>query len=93
MSFTHGEVGSGTSVIEYEPYIFGLAFIIIGVINGRRDAESSVRPILNERRSWVHVTRGIVDQVLIFTSYYDWGRGRSDVVCKRRRQGGDVVGW
>jgi hypothetical protein len=75
VSFTHGEMSSGTSVVEYESHIFGLAFVIIGVVDGCRDTESSVRSVLNERWPWVRVTRGVVDDVLIRTGYYDWGRG------------------
>ena len=93
MSFTHGEMGLGASVVEYEPHIFGLAFVIIGVVDGCRDTESSVRSILDKWRPWVHVTRGVIDDVLVCTSYYDRGRGRSDAVCEQRGRRGDMIGW
>ena len=78
MSFTYGEVGARAGVVEYELYVFGLALIVVSVVNGRRDAESPVGPILDEQWSWVCVTRGIVDDILIRASYYNWGRRRMD---------------
>ena len=74
MSFTHGEMSPRTGVVEYESYILGLALVIVGVINRRRDAESSVGSILDEWWSWVHVARGMIHDVLVCTGYYNWGR-------------------
>ena len=75
MPFTHSEVGSGASVVKYEPHVFGLALVIIGVVNGHRDTESSIGPILDERWPRMHVMGGVVDNVLVRTSYYDRRRG------------------
>ena len=82
MSFTHGKVGPGARVVEYESHIFGLAFVIVSVVNWHRDAESSVRLILDKRRPWMCVARGVIDKVLVCTGYYNQGRGRPDAVCE-----------
>ena len=55
MSFTHSEVGARADVIEYEVYIFSLALVVIRVGDGRRDAKSSVGPILDEGGSGMGV--------------------------------------
>ena len=75
MSFTHGEVGSRASVVEYESYVFGFALVIVGIVDRCRDVESSVGSILDERRPGVGVVTGVVDDVLVCTSYYDRGCG------------------
>ena len=85
VSFAHGEMGSGASVVEYEAHVFGFALVVVGVVNGRRDAELSVGSIFDERRSWVCVARGVVDDILVCAGYYDWGCRRANVMCKRWR--------
>jgi hypothetical protein len=37
MSFTHGEVGAGADVVEYEVYVFGLALVVVRIPDGRSD--------------------------------------------------------
>ena len=49
MAFPHGEMGSWADIVEYKSYIFGLALVVIGVVDGRGDTESSVGLILDER--------------------------------------------
>ena len=61
VSFTHGEMGAGANVVEYEVYVFGLALVVIRIVDGRGDAESSVGPILDERWSRMSIAGGIVD--------------------------------
>ena len=73
MSFTHGEVGARTGVVEYESYVFGLALVVVSVVDGCCDAKPSIGPILDEWRSWVCVACRIVDDILIRACYYDWG--------------------
>ena len=73
VSFTHGEVGAWAGVIEYEPYVFGFTLVVVGVVNGRRDTESPVGPVFDEWGSWVCVTPGVVDHILVRASYYDGG--------------------
>ena len=75
MSLTHGERGSRAGVVEYKSDVFGLALVVVSIINGRRDAESSVRPILDKWWSWVHIAQGGVDDVLVCTCYYNWRCG------------------
>ena len=73
VSFTHGKVCAWAGVVEYESYVFGLAFVIVSVVDGHGDAESSVGLILDEWRSRVRVSRGIVNDVLIRARNYYWG--------------------
>ena len=75
VSFAHGEVGAWADVVEYKSHVFGFPFIVVGVVDGRRDAKSPVGPIFDKRGSWVHVTRRVVDNVLIHAGYYDWRSG------------------
>ena len=82
MSFTHSEVSSRAGVVEYEPHVFGLALIVIGVVDGHCKAEPSVRSIFDKRGSRVHVTRRVVDDILVCTSYDDRGCRRLDAVCQ-----------
>ena len=42
VAFAHSEVGTRTGVIKYKPYKLGFSFIVVGIANGCRDAESSV---------------------------------------------------
>ena len=74
MSSTHSEECAWAGVVEYELHVFGLAFVIVGVVDGRGDTESSIRPILDEWWPWVCVPCGVVDNVLISACYYHWGR-------------------
>ena len=92
VSFTHGEVGAWTTVVEYEPYVFGLALIVVGVVNRRREAETSIGSVFDERRSRMCITRRVIDYGLVRASDYNWGSGRSNTVCQCRRWGGDVIG-
>ena len=71
VTFAHGEVGSGTRVVEDESHVFGFALVVISIVDGRRDTEPPVRSIFDERRPWVRVTGGIVDSVLVCAGYYD----------------------
>ena len=73
VSFTHGEVGTRASVVEYEPHVFGLAFIVVSVINGRCDTESSVGPILDEWGSRVCISCGVIDDIVICACDYNRG--------------------
>ena len=75
VSFSHGEVGAGTDVVKHEVYIFGLALVIVCIVDGRGDAESSIGPVLDERWSWVCVARGVIDDIWVGAHYYDWGSG------------------
>ena len=81
VSFTHGEVGTWAGVVKYEPYILGPALVVVGVVDGCRDAESPIGPILNEWWSRMHVAQGVVDDVLVCARYYDRGYRRSDAMC------------
>ena len=82
MSFTHHEVGPRTCIVEYKPDVFGLPLVVVGVVDRRRDAEPPIRPILDEQWTGVRVTRGIVDDVLVRTCYYDRGCRRSNSMCE-----------
>ena len=73
MSFTHGEMGAWAGVVEYESHVFGLALVVVSVVNGRGDTKPSIRSILDEWRPWVCVTCGVVDDILVRTRYYDRG--------------------
>ena len=42
VTFTHSEMGARTRIVEYKSYEFGLSLVVVGVVDGRRDAESSV---------------------------------------------------
>ena len=42
MSLPHGEEGSWIRVVQHEPYVLGLATIVISIAYGCRDAEPSV---------------------------------------------------
>ena len=75
VSFTHGKVGAGADVVEYEMYVLGFASVVVRVVNGRSEAQSSVGPVFDERWSQVCVARGIVDDIGVGTHYYD-RRGR-----------------
>ena len=75
VSFTHGKVGTGADIVEYEVYVFGLALIVIRIVDGRSDAESSIGPILDEWWSGVSVARGVVDNGRVGAHYHDWRSG------------------
>jgi hypothetical protein len=75
VTLAHGEVGPRASVVEYEVHIFGLALAVVSIVNGHRDAESTVGPVFDERRPRVCVMRGVVDDNLVSTGYYDRGSG------------------
>ena len=75
VSFTHGEVGARADVVEYEMYVFGLALVVVRVVDGCGDAEPPIGPILDKWWSWVCVMRGVVDDILVSAHYYDWGSG------------------
>ena len=38
VSFAHGKVGAGADVVEHEVYVFGLAFVVVRIVDGRSDA-------------------------------------------------------
>ena len=71
VSFTHGEVGAGTDVVEYEVYVFGLALVVVCIVDGCADAESSIGPVLDKRWSWVSVAQSVIDDVWVGAHYYD----------------------
>ena len=73
MSFTHGEVCAWAGVVEYESYVFGPTLVVVGIVDGCRNAELSVGPVLDERGSWMRVTPRVVDHVLVCAGYYDGG--------------------
>ena len=73
VAFTHGEMGARAGVVEYESHVFGLALVVVSVVNGRGDAKPPVGPILDEWWPWVCIVCGIVDDILIRAHYYDWG--------------------
>ena len=80
VSFPHGEVCTRTGVVEYEAYVLGFAFVVVGVVNRCGDAKPSVGPIFDERRSWMCVSRGIIDDFLVRSHYHHWGCRRSDAL-------------
>ena len=55
MSDAHGEVSTRTGIVEYEVDIFGLAFVVVCIVDGCGNTESSVGPIFNEWRSGMRV--------------------------------------
>ena len=71
MPFTHSEEGSRIGVVQYEPYVLGLAAVIVSIAYGRHDAEASIRSILYKRGAWVSEPRGVIDDVLICATYDD----------------------
>ena len=73
-------MGSWAGVVEYEAYVFGLASIVIRVVDGRGDAEPSVGSIFDERWPRVRVSCRVVDDFLIRPCYHYWGCGRSDAL-------------
>ena len=85
VSFTHGEMGAGTDVVEHEVHVFGLALVIICIANGCGDAKSPVGPVLDKWWSWMCVSRVVVDDIRVGTHYYDRGSRRLDAVCERWR--------
>ena len=42
VAFAHSEMSAWTRIVEYKPYKLGLPLVVIGIVDGRRDAESSV---------------------------------------------------
>ena len=92
VSFTHGKVGAGTDVVEYEVYVFGLALVVIRIVDGRGDAESSIGPILDEWWSRVRISCVIVDDLLVRSGYYYRGCRRSDALLQRWWSR-HVIGW
>ena len=38
VSFTHGKVGAGADVVEYEVYVLGLASVVVRIVDGCIDA-------------------------------------------------------
>ena len=80
VSFSHGKMGAGADVIEYEVYVFGFALVVIRVVDGRRDAKPSVGPILDKGWSGVSVARSVIDDVLVGAHYHNWRSGRSNAV-------------
>ena len=91
VSFAHGEVGARADIVEYEMYVFGLALVVVCVVDGRGNAKSPVGPVLNKWRSWVCVARRVVNNVWVGAPYYDRGSRRSDTVQEWRWRS-DVVG-
>ena len=73
MPFAHSEVSSRAGVVEYKSHVFRFAFVIVCVIDGRQDAESTVGSVLDERQPGVCITRGVVDYDFIGTGYYNQG--------------------
>jgi hypothetical protein len=55
MSFTHGEVGVRAAIVEYEPHVFGFTLVVVGVVDGHCDAESSIGSVFDEWGSRVCV--------------------------------------
>ena len=91
VSLTHGKVGVRADVVEYEVYVFGLASVVVRVVDGRSDAQSSVGPILDKRWSGVCVAWSIIDDVWVGAHYYDQRGRRADAMCERWWRG-DVIG-
>jgi hypothetical protein len=42
VTFPHGEVSVWAGVVEYEPYVLGLALVVVGIVNGCGDAKPPV---------------------------------------------------
>ena len=61
VSSSHSEEGSWTRVVEYEANVLGLAFIIICVTDGCRNAEPSVGLVLHKQWSRMGVAWQAVD--------------------------------
>ena len=55
--FTHGEMSVWAGVVEYESHVFGLALVVVGIVNRCGDTEPPVRSILDERWSRMRVAR------------------------------------
>ena len=91
MPFPHSKVRAWAGIVEYEPYIFGLALVIVGVVNGRGDAEPSIGSVLDEQWSRMCISCEIVDDLLIRSRYHYRRCGRPDALCQRWRSC-DVVG-
>ena len=75
VSAAHGEMSARAGVIEYKMYVFGLALVVIRVVNGSGDAEPPIGSILDERRSGMGVACVVVDDILVGTHYDDRGSG------------------
>ena len=73
VSLSHGKVSTWTSVVEDKPYIFGPALVVVGVVDGRHNAESPVRPVFDKWGSQMHVSCRVIDHILVGTCYYDGG--------------------
>ena len=74
MALSHSEEDSGISVVQYESHILGFTVIVVSVVYGCGDAQSSIQPILHE--GWTRVSKpcGMIDDVLVCAAYYDRGR-------------------
>ena len=85
VSFSHGEVGVGATVVEYKVHVFGFALVVIRIVDGCGDAESSIGPIFDKWWSWVCVPWSVTDDVLVGTHYYDQGSRQPNAMCERWR--------
>ena len=73
MPSTHSEECSWVQVIQYELHVLGFPLVIVCVLNWSGNTESSIRTILYEWRSGVHVALEAVDKFLVGSTNDDWG--------------------
>ena len=62
---THSKECMWVRVVQDEPNILSLPFIVTGVLDGGSNAEPSIGPILHERWSGVCVALEAIDQFLV----------------------------
>ena len=84
VSAAHGKMSARADVVEYEVHVFGLALVIVRIVDGCRDAEPSIGSIFDERRPRMSVTRVVIDDGRVGAHYYDWRSGGPDALCQRR---------
>ena len=65
MSFAHGEEGPGVRIVRHKSHVFGSAAVVVGIADGGRDAEPSIRSVFDEWRSGVSVPRRVIDHFLV----------------------------
>ena len=65
MSSSHDKECTWVQVVQYELYVLGSPFVIIGIADRGGDAKLPVRTILHEQRSGVSVALKSIDEVLI----------------------------
>ena len=91
VSDAHGEMSARTDVVEYKVDVFGLALVVVRVVDGCDDTESSVGPVFDKWWSGVSIARIVIDDILVGTHYHDRRSRGPDTSCQRWWRS-DVIG-